>query len=319
MRACRDFAYESRKNAHEKHRSNDGKNMQKKHWAMRPTIPSTWQMQCALCSARCMLHAASAMLIHSLSIWCILHKLYPALLCSRCCGMHHISLQIGKQNDVASTLNITKTAASRATNRMLHTVCTRCAHTEKQIAFASQQLMLLLLLLLLAMHSIYHRVHSSLFVRSTVEYLNVAWFCCYKMLHHTPCGVNFASIRMHFNSFFVFFIVIVFRCMQSPSNKFDRLFFFLLFFFISTPIEIVRHDSLIQTWTIRFNLNGILSVAVETWNKLGERVPVDRMGFTRRRQRFSGRIIAMDHISNWKIAYKSPCAVPHTKHTQKIE
>lgn len=127
-----------------------------------------------------------------------------ALQCSRCCRMHHISLRIGKQNDVASTLATTKTA-SCAPNRMLY--CTRCDHTECQISFVSQQLYLQVMFLLLGIHSIYHSLHTR-----RCSFDSTIFKCRMILLlqNVTPNGVSFASIRMRTSIHF-----------SSPSSSFS--------------------------------------------------------------------------------------------------
>lgn len=224
MCACRDFAYEPHKKCSRNSSTEWGRKKKlckRKHWAKRPTTPST-----------CTLYRLAAYFARA------------TRLCLGCGGMHHISLQIGKQNDVASTLNTTETA-SRAQQIECSTY-----RTTDIVRFATAQQYCQATLLLLAVHSIYHRAQCTLIARRSAAVLK-----CRKLLNVTPSGVNFASISYAFQ--------LIFRPSSSSSSssslfpldakQIERVPLF------DFEMEIVRHDLLIQTRTIRFNLNGIFS------------------------------------------------------------
>lgn len=165
---------------------------------------------------------------------------------------------------------------------------------KNKISFGSQQLQFQLMFLSGCCHSlaIYHSC-TLVAIRSTPD-LNVAWILLLQNV--TPNGVNFAKAfdctSISFFSFLLLFFTNFFW-MQLRSNNFNDLyicfsFFCFSFLFSSAPIEVVRHDLFIQTWMLRFNLNGFFLHRPVDMEKQPKKkrsqlkcVLVDRMGCTR--------------------------------------
>lgn len=204
---------------------------------MRHTIPSTRNI------------ADAAVGVHTLiSIRCIRSSARDAAECII------FPLQIGKQNDVASTLSHPKVllASAHQSNRMLVHIAQDVLIRQNKISFGSQQLQFQLMFLawLLPFTLFIIRAHSWPFSFDSR-------FKCRMILllqNVTPRGVNFAR---HLTALQFIFLLPPLLLLDAVAIEQFQL----------ASIEIVRHDLFIQTWTLRFNLNGFSAPSPSTWKK----------------------------------------------------
>lgn len=227
MCACRDFAYTNQAEiAHEKHGSNDG----------------TQKKICREVSSHAThdFHPHGVWRMQTLSIYCILFKQLGCSARDRLPNASYFSSDWQTKWRL-HRLWLKPKPAFCAHQIGCCTVCTRCVSLrQNKISLTSQQLYFtdVPTAVRAAIHSIYHRAHSS------TVYLNVAWFCCYKMLHRA------ASILQTFECTLQFILLrlLLPLCRRScdRTSSTEKKF----------SSGVVRHDLFIQTRANRFNLNS---------------------------------------------------------------
>lgn len=241
MRACRDFAYEpSNRSSRKKHRSSDGKNMQRSQ-----------------CDTRFHPHGILRMLL-----LCTLYRFdaFAPVLAMQPNASYFLCRLANRMT--LHWLWVTKSASCERTNRIgcwctLHKMCSYCKTRYRSV---HSNCKIQLMFLSGCCHSLYlsfvrTRGHS----RSTAD-LNVAWFCCV-----TKCYTARRQFRKAFDCASIQFTP---STSSSSGCSCDRTT--STPFFSSASIEIVRHDLFIQTWTLRFNLNGFFSIAIDITKKTNE-------------------------------------------------